>query len=241
MNGINGIGSNWGMYQGTHKPGPTQSAQSLFSQLDRDSQGYIEKSDLQTAFDKITSLSTSSTTQIDESNIDALFSELDNNGDGKVTQQEFTDSLVKIDEQVQEIFAQLRKSEAMDAMPPPPPPPLPDAMNGEDEGFTLEELTAQLEEIGSSDSKRANFISTIIENFEEADTDGDGKVNLQEAMSFNQSTEETNRSVSASETDNRTRQGLDEKALLQLIRLLDAYSLADTSESSDTSSLSVSV
>ena len=77
-------------------------------------------------------------------------------------------------EELDSQFDQSRMQNAMSAMggmgsmPPPPPE--------NDTGFTEEELTEQLSEIGSSDSQRASLISNIVENFDAADTDGDGKV-----------------------------------------------------------------
>jgi hypothetical protein len=44
------------------------------------------------------------------------------------------------------------------SMRPPPP------QDGNDAGFTKDELTGQLKEIGSSDSKRSALISKIIDN-----------------------------------------------------------------------------
>jgi Ca2+-binding EF-hand superfamily protein len=233
-----------GMYQGMsgmQRPSPLQSAQSLFKELDSSGQGYIEKSDLQTAFEKITALSSTSATQSDDTGIDELFSQLDSDDDGKVTQQEFTDSLALIDEQIQTIFSQMRRDEAMGMMPPPPPPP--DEIAGDEMGFTKEELTEQLETIGESDSERASLIANIIENFDGADTDGDGRVNLQEAMAFNSANtvkDNTDSSDTISGTSNGTSQALDDKVALQIMRLLEAYSISANSDVDNTSTLSVS-
>jgi Ca2+-binding EF-hand superfamily protein len=233
-----------GMYQGMsgmQRPSPLQSAQSLFNELDSSGQGYIEISDLQTAFEKISSLSSTSATQSEDTDIGELFSQLDSDDDGKVTQQEFTDSLALIDEQIQAVFSEMRRDEAMGMMPPPPPPP--DEAAGDDMGFTKEELTEQLESIGESDSERASLIANIIENFDEADTDGDGRVNLQEAMAFDSGNTVTNSSDSsdtASATSSDTSQNLDDKVALQLMRLLEAYNIGANSDVESTTSLSVS-
>jgi Ca2+-binding EF-hand superfamily protein len=243
MNGINGIGM--GMYpgmSGMQRPSPQQSAESLFSELDSSGQGYIEQSDLQSAFDKISSLSSTSAAESDDTDVAELFDQLDTDGDGKVTQQEFTDSLAQIDEQMQAIFSELRQDEAMGMMPPPPPPPA-EENSGEEMGFTKDELTAQLEEIGSSDSERASLIESIIENFDEADTDGDGRVNLQEAMAFDSDNSETDATASSDTlnvSSDDTSQSLNDQVALQLMRLLDAYNLGANSDSDNASTLSVS-
>jgi Ca2+-binding EF-hand superfamily protein len=148
-------------------------ANNLFARLDTQNQGYIEKSGLQSALSTATGSSTS---------VDDVFTRLDGDSDGKVTKDEMTTAL-------QNLFAQTNSwtdSTGMNIGGPPPsggaPPPPP--MEGNEAGFTKEELTDQLEEIGSTDSKRSSFISGIIENFDAADTDGDGKVSLEEAIAY---------------------------------------------------------
>lgn len=63
-------------------------------------------------------------------------------------------------------------------MPPPPPVERRERVPAI-RGFTKDELTSQLSDIGSSDSTRSSLISNIINNFDEADTDSDGKVSFQ--------------------------------------------------------------
>lgn len=79
-------------------------------------------------------------------------------------------------------------------MPPPPPPE-------DDTGFTQDQLSSQLSEIGSTDSERSEFISKIASNFNKADANGDGKVSMQEAMAYDQSSQE---SSATSTADTRT-------------------------------------
>ena len=242
MNGISGAGM--GMMQsmfGYNRPDPTQMAHKLFTEIDTAGQGYIEKSDLAAAYQ---TTATVTSTSSDDSDIDELFSQLDSNDDGKITQQEFTDSFIQIDEQISNIMSQMRANEALGTMPPPPPPPPPDAQAGEaGDGFTLEQLTAQLEEIGSSDPRRAELISTIIENFEEADTDGDGKVSFAEAMTFNEGGPTGVNTASTDETllsSVESSQDLNQRAMMQLIRLLQAYGVDQYSSSENASSISES-
>jgi Ca2+-binding EF-hand superfamily protein len=179
MNSISVMSGSMGMLQnmyGMQRPSPKEAAQQLFSELDTSGQGYIELSDLESAFQQVSSVSSSSSVETDESDLEELFSQIDSDGDGKVTEEELTDSLTMLDQQMSDLFAQMRMGEAMGSMQPPPPE--------NDEGFTEEELSAQLEEIGDSDSERSTLIQSILDNFAEADSDGDGKVSMEEAMAY---------------------------------------------------------
>lgn len=233
MSSIGGIGSNPSMMMqgmgGMKRPDPAQLAKNLFAKLDTSGQGYIQKADLQAAFDKVTSSSSSSGTT---TNVDDLFSQLDGDSDGKVTQQEFSDTLKQVAEQLDNQFMNTRMSGAMPGggmggmpgggmggMPPPPPG------GKDDSGFTKDELSSQLSEIGSSDSKRSSLISNIVGNFDAADSDGDGKVSFKEAMAYDQSTASssaatatTNTATSASDAD------VGARVMLQIMRLMQAYS-----------------
>ena len=112
MSSIGGIsGSNGMMMQGMHRPDPAKMAENLFAKLDTRGQGYVEKSDLQSAFDKISSSSDQS------SSVDELFTKLDTNSDGKVTKSEFTDALKKVAEELDNQFMSSRMSGGMGGMP----------------------------------------------------------------------------------------------------------------------------
>lgn len=221
ISSLSSIGSTMitqGMQQ-RQRPNPTQMAENLFSRIDTSSQGYIEKADLQAALDKAAAGSSSS--------VDDLFTKLDSDSDGKVTKQEFSDVLTSLAEQMDQQYSSMRMNNAMQGgsmggpggMPPPPPP-------GDDAGFTKEELTSQLEEVGTSDSERSSLISNVITNFDEADTDGDGKVSFKEAMAFEQSSSATGASTSASESTT-TASDTDSEARLmqQIMRLMQAYDI----------------
>ncbi|MFA7318902.1 MAG: EF-hand domain-containing protein, partial [Sulfuricella sp.] len=73
------------------RPDPSQMASKMFSKLDSKNQGYIEKSDLQSAFDQISGSGNSAS-------VDEVFKKLDGDGDGKITEQEMSDSLTKMAE-----------------------------------------------------------------------------------------------------------------------------------------------
>jgi Ca2+-binding EF-hand superfamily protein len=200
----------------------------LFAKLDTRSQGYLEKSDLVSAFSKIAADSSSSTAE-------DVFAALDSDSDGKVTESEFSTTLTKLQEELDSQFNQMRLQghgghgpQGMGGMPPPPPPQ-------NDAGFTKEELSSQLEEIGSSDSERTSFISNVVNNFEAADADGDGKVTFAEAQAYNSASEsnsETASSTSASSANS------DAQVMFKIMQLMHAYgSFNDNSSDSALSSL----
>ena len=107
MSSIGSIsGNSISMYQAgglrnMQRPDPSKMADNLFSKLDSAGQGYIQKVDLQSALDKVSTASSSSTNTTNTTNttssggssVDDLFSQLDGNGDGKVTKDEFSSSL----------------------------------------------------------------------------------------------------------------------------------------------------
>lgn len=80
-----------GGMNGMQRPDPSKMVDKLFSKLDTKGQGYIEKSDLQGAFDQASSKTPS---------VDDIFKALDGDGDGKVTKQEMSDSVQKLADQL---------------------------------------------------------------------------------------------------------------------------------------------
>ena len=196
----------------------SSAASYLFSKIDTSNKGYIEKDDLVSAFSSLTSTSDTSASDV--------FSQLDSDSDGKVTESEFSSTLQQLAETLN---SQYDQSRMQGAMPPPPPPPADDA------GFTEDELTSQLEEIGDTDSARSSLISSIVENFDAADTDGDGKVSHTEAMSYaeandiatptsgHNASEDTSQSGSTSVSDTQIYQ--------QIMELMRAYGSQNTEQS----------
>jgi len=188
----------------------SQMASLLFSKLDTKSQGYIEKTDLASAFSQI------------DSSVDDVFAALDGDSDGKVTASEFSTVLSQLQEELESQFNQMRMQgmgghgpQGMGGMPPPPPP-------SDDAGFTKDELTAQLEEADSSDSERTSLISSIVDNFEAADTDGDGKVSFQEAMAYKESTSDDSATNAATTTAGSSASN-EAQIMRTIMQLMHAY------------------
>lgn len=202
----------------------SQMASMLFSKLDTKSQGYLEKSDLAAAFSQITtnaSQSTSSTSAED------VFTALDSNSDGKVTKDEFATVLAELQESVSSQFG--GPMQGPGGMPPPPP--------ADDAGFTKEELTSQLESVDSSDTKRTELINKIVENFEAADTDSDGKVSFKEAMAYDKSTESTSASDTGTATATTTANNSDAEVMMKIMQLMHAYGSGQDQENSGIATL----
>jgi Ca2+-binding EF-hand superfamily protein len=210
----------------------SQIASQLFSKLDTKNQGYIEKSDLASAFSQIGGTSN------DETSVEDVFAALDSDSDGKVTESELSSVMSKLQDELESQFNQMRmqgmsgqSSQGMSGMPPPPPPP------GNDAGFTKEELTQQLSEADSTDSARSSLISKVVSNFEAADADGDGKVTFQEATAYDQSTQTATTSDSGS---SKTADSSDAQIMKKIMELMHAYSNQNDTASSLSSLLSVS-
>lgn len=206
----------------------TSSISQLFAKLDSKSQGYIEKSDLVSAFSQIST---------DSSEAEGVFAALDSDSDGKVTESEFSTTLSKLQEELDSQFDSMRLdgfsgtqgAGGMAGMPPPPPPE-------DDSGFTKDQLSSQLEEIGGTDSERASLISNIVANFEAADTDGDGKVSFAEAQTYDsESKSSATASDSTSTKTSSTSANSDNALMMKIMQLMHAY--GTTGQDDQTSSL----
>jgi Ca2+-binding EF-hand superfamily protein len=196
---IGGIGSGGSYFASmTHdtgqtrrqRPDPSEMVDNLFSKLDSSGKGYLEKSDLVSAYENVGA--TSSTASVDD-----VFSTLDADTDGKVTKEEMATGIQKLAEQLDSAFNAMR----MRGMPPPPPP----SGGGKDSGLTQDEISS----IASTteDSKLAELMNNLAANFDKADSDGDGKVSVQEAMAFQAkqaTTSSTSSTASTSGTDSTT-------------------------------------
>lgn len=203
----------------------------IFAKLDTKSQGYLEKSDLVSAFSKIGDDNSSSVAE-------DVFQALDSDQDGKVTESEFSSTLSKLQEQLDSQFDQMRMQghgghgpQGMGGMPPPPPQ--------NDTGFTKDELSSQLEASDSSDSQRTSLISNIVQNFEAADTDGDGKVSFSEAQAYDsRSKGGSDTSRSSANTNAASASDSDSRVAMRIMQLMHAYgSLGDTTNGSASSPL----
>lgn len=193
-----------------------EQAGQVFSQLDTSNKGYLEQADFAKA---LGSLNNS-----DSGDSDELFSQLDADQDGKLTSSEFADS---VGEQLYNALGMMPKGR-----PPMGPPPQ------EDEGKTVAELSSMVSELEDGDSKMAQGLQNIIDQFAEADTDGDGKVTMQEAMAM-QKAEQNAQTPSSQGTEQSSQQKL-QHTLMQLMKTYGSLSQSSLSQSSAEQVLSVS-
>jgi len=184
----------------------TKLAEDAFTKIDTGGKGSFDIAGLTSAVN--TALSDNQTkTSFSSSDVQTVFSKMDSDSDGKVTQQEFTSTLSQLQGHPNQANNSSDQSSAssgqshgmnmkgpggmhaMGGMPPPPPPPSGGSGGGQrtDEGFTEDELTTKLKAISSFDSKDSTLISNVLNNFSAADVDGNGKVSRAEAMKFYES------------------------------------------------------
>lgn len=208
------------------RPDPSKMADKLFSKLDTKNQGYLEKSDLQSAFSQISSASGAG----DGASVDEVFKQLDGDGDGKVTKDEMSSSLKKLAEQLDSQFNQMRMGGGQ-GMPPPPPGGMSDA------GFSKDQLSSMASKTASTDSTLSGKLSSLSNNFDAADTDGDGKISFKEAMAYDQKSQSSTGSSSA---DSAGSANSDQAIMKRIMDLVQAYSSNDDSKSSLLNTLSVS-
>lgn len=189
-------------------------AENVFSKLDTKNQGYLEVTDLETAFGNIASSSSTGATSTDSStsstsptnttgnsaSINDLFKKLDSDGDGKVTKSEFSDGIKKLSDALETQFNARRTRGAEEGSRPPPPPP-PEGGDGAGEaGLDKTQLSDLSTEAGKTNSSAGAALSQVAQNFEAADTNQDGKVSLQETLAYLEKTSTANTQTSATST-----------------------------------------
>jgi hypothetical protein len=225
MTGISGISSASMMQM--RRPDSTKMAEALFSKLDTAGQGYIEKTDLQAAMQKV---SAAGSAAAGTPAVDDLFAALDSDSDGKVTKQEFTDTLKKLEEQFQ------KSKMAVGAEAP--------AAAGVDDGGPTDEELANIDGKigggGGGGAAGASTASAAAKKYEAADTDKDGKVTFKEAVAYEIAQKVAKAKDSAgSNQANATSQNVLDKVEKQIMQLMQAY-LSDADSKPATSSVSVS-
>lgn len=239
---------------GTQK---SQLAEQAFSKIDSGQQGFFDLAGLTTAVnDAVSSSQNTKNLSFSKTDIETAFKQIDSDGDGKVTQQEFTSTVSQLKSRgghhhhhaSSDANAAGSDMAGMQGMPPPPPPPSgAQGSNGADEGFTSVELKTQLDEIAKSDAKRSTLINQVLNNFSAADVDGNGKVNFAEAMQLDKSLSTSNNaataSTSVSSTDapatsqrDVTAEQLQQKLMRQIMRMMQAYGTHEASSATTASS-----
>lgn len=149
-------------------------ATSLISKLDTGQKGYVDQSDLESAFSSIAGSDPSASA----SSADQLFAKLDTNGDGKVTASELSTSLKSF---ADALMQQLHQAGGGGHRPRMNPQQTSDPSS--DPGMTQAELAAVAAD-PETGSKGASALNTLASNFTAADANGDGRVTRAEARSF---------------------------------------------------------
>lgn len=184
-------------------------ADSVFSKLDTKKQGYIEKTDLQSALS-----ATDDGGGMQSGDIDDAFSALDGDGDGKVTKSELTDAMTKLSDQLNAQFDASRVNGGGMRPDGPPPGPPPGGAGGAADG--------------TSDT------SSTSDSTEPADTNGDGTVSAQEQAAYEtKQASESDSGQTAKPHDERDPM----REFAHALQLLKAYS--DDSNTASTGSVSV--
>jgi len=191
-----------GGMRGMHRPDPSQMADKLFSKLDTKGQGYIEKSDLASAFDQIASKS--STPSVDD-----VFSSLDGDGDGKVTQQDMSDGIQKLADQLESQFQSMRMSGGMSGGMG-----MGGGMMGMG-GMSQSDLSGMAE---SATGGASEILNDLVQNFDAADTNQDGKVSGQEARAYQSSSD-----TASSATSEPSLSSSDASLMARIMELAASY------------------
>jgi len=243
MSSISGISST-SAYSGSvssvkrQRPDPAQMAEQAFSKLDTKGQGYLEVSDLESAFSNIASASGSTSGSDATSTANDLFKKLDADSDGKVTKDEFSSGLKKLADDLESQFNQSRTSgvgQDRGAPPPPPPSGASEASGGGTDAVSSGSATTSSTATSSASDTSAS------KTYEAADTNQDGKVTQKEEEAYLLKLLEAKTAASgdkgtqqAGAADNNSEATLFKKT----IQLLQAYSSPSPSNSQ---SISVSV
>lgn len=224
------IQSSSSMSSWQHTP-PTQQqlktqASELFSALDSSSKGYLDATDFSQALQSVQQ-------DTPDSQASEWFSQLDADADGKLTSDEFSTA----------VSEQLYNARGMMGAGGPPAGPAPSEMRGmpppppeEDSGKTVDELTEMLQQATDTDSRMASDLQQLIEQFDSADSDRDGKVTRDEAMAFKDS-QQTKASADAS--NSTTTSASQQQLQHTLMQLMKSYGATAAMTVSSTNSLTL--
>ncbi len=191
----------------------SQISSSIFSKIDTNNQGYIDK----TQFSSISDDS-------DSSSSDEAFTALDSDNDGKLTKSELSKGIENL---LSSLNSSAVQGQANGSRPPPPPdggqpPPKPeDGDSDSDSGLTKDQMTKMASE--TKDSNLSGLLSKVAQNFDAADTNKDGKVTQQEAMAYAKSQESSSSSTSTSTSSSSSSTSTSDAASKKVAELLTKY------------------
>jgi Ca2+-binding EF-hand superfamily protein len=150
-----------------------QMRQEMFNMIDQNSDGALDKSELQGLSGK------------SSSEIDSFISKLDTDGNSAISQQEFEAGLSKL---FQEMKSQ--SGDGASAAPPPPPPPPSSEDSSDSSSGIFDSLDTNKDGYVSLDELKAGNVPDAEKIFSEIDTDGDNKISQSESDAFEQKMKE---------------------------------------------------
>lgn len=209
-------------------PDPQAELQQAFAAMDTDSKGYLEVADLESAL---------SQSGGDSSTASELFSALDTDTDGKVTEEEMSAVLKNLCGGSDRGQFDMRMAGGQGMAPPPPPPE-----EGDEAGFTQDQLSQMATELAETDSTRAAEFETLAASFDDADTDGNGTLTRDEAMSFLFGDSESESSEAGTDTSSTVVSTADSDSgtlMQQIMSLVKTYGRVSAETDSATSLLSL--
>lgn len=182
----------------------SQITNNIFSKIDTSNQGYIGKSEFTDAMEKSNSNDQTTDAQ-------ALFDSIDADSDGKITKSELSTKIESLLSQLDSSMQGTGRGHGMGR---------PSGM-GDEAGITKEQAT---ELASSTDNKKpSSIMSEISENFDEIDTDKDGKVSREEGKAFHEANQAQTSTSGTSQV---------EELKLRMAQLIEAYGLGTSEESS---------
>lgn len=176
------------MRGGTSPPDIAKMQEKVFAKMDANNDSGIDKSELSAFLQKTASTKNASDSNAsDSSDIDDLFSAMDADGDGSITQQESSDAVSNLLKQLQGQMMNSRMGGA-GGMPPPMGPP-PDAKPSAEEMFSSidsdsdgnisqTELSTMLEQTSEKQGASRGF--SVDDIISRDDANGDGQISQDE-------------------------------------------------------------
>ena len=219
----------------------TETLDRVFSSLDTEGKGYLDADDFATAFAALgldDSTAADSDGNLTLPGVEDVVAALDLDGDGKVSSDDLSEGMRSLTDSLSALQgrAETWSSEALAGVPPPPSSADPST------GFTQEELSRQWETLsasGATEDDGAALLASLLNQFDTADSDGDGRVSGAEAMSFSQTlgsgeTEnaaETAQTATTADGTASASAGSELLVMRRIMQLMNAYGSAESSES----------
>lgn len=203
------------------KPDPAALATAMFSAIDTKGQGFIDQADLGTALASVSNKASNGQAL----SADDAFKQLDTNGDGKITQQEFADDL-------KAMFANMQAGGMR-----PPHNDKPNANSAT--GLSKDDLTG----ISSTETNaaRKSQLDELIGNFSAIDSNGDQQISAKEVMSYKQAQLAAQNTDSATSTKPSASQEAEAKLLRMIMQISRSYGVEANTGATQNTASSVSV